>query len=364
MLLKMNTLEPGYCAEIDQVEETDWSRLLERFADATLYQTWSYGAVRWGENNLSHIVLKKADKIVAAAQVRIVKLPLIRGGIAYIPRGPMWRVRGKKRDFNIVWQMCQLLREEYIIRRGLFVRIIPNEFETAEAPIRSIFETEGFRWRPHCYRTLLIDLSPSLESLRRGLRGKWRNHLNGSEKNRLKLLKGTDDKLYDAFISIYKEMLSRKEFTPQLDIHEFRLIQNQLPDALKMKIVVCEFDGAPVSAFVASAIGDMAITIFRATNKIGYGVKASYLSYWRMIQLLKESGCSYCDQGGIDPDGNPGVYHFKTGLGGKQVSSLGQFEACKNLLSFLLVKGGEQTSAIFERRRMGCNKLNNLINCF
>ena len=358
----MNTLESGYCAHIDQIKEPDWSRLLERFADATLYQTWSYGAVRWRENNLSHIVLKKDDEIVAATQSRIVKLPFIRGGIAYIPGGPMWRVRGRKRDFSILRQMCRLLHEEYVIRRGLFLRIIPREFETAEVPIRSIFETEGLRWRPHCYRTLLLDLSPSLESVRRCLRGKWRNHLNRSEKNRLKIFQGTDIKLYDAFISIYNEMLSRKRFATGLDIHEFRLIQEQLPDGLKMKIVVCEFDGAAVSAFVASAIGDMAITIFRATNKIGYDVKASYLSYWHMIQLLKESGCRYCDQGGIDPDGNPGVYHFKAGLGGYDVFSLGQFEAYKNFVSFLLVKGGEQLTATPEQRRIALNKLNR-INC-
>lgn len=55
----MKTLDPGYDVEIDQVEKTEWSKLVQRFDDATIYQTWSYGLVRWGEKNLSHLVLKK-----------------------------------------------------------------------------------------------------------------------------------------------------------------------------------------------------------------------------------------------------------------------------------------------------------------
>ena len=44
----MKTLAEGYTVKIDQISKDEWSELLPRFDDATIYQTWSYGAVRWG----------------------------------------------------------------------------------------------------------------------------------------------------------------------------------------------------------------------------------------------------------------------------------------------------------------------------
>ena len=58
--------------------------LLNDFDDANIYQTWSYGAVRWGEKNLSHVILKKHNEVVAATQLRIVKISWLGVGIAYI----------------------------------------------------------------------------------------------------------------------------------------------------------------------------------------------------------------------------------------------------------------------------------------
>ena len=45
-----------YQIEVDRVKEAEWSELMSRFDDANIYQTWSYGAVRWQQKNLSHLV--------------------------------------------------------------------------------------------------------------------------------------------------------------------------------------------------------------------------------------------------------------------------------------------------------------------
>ena len=34
--------------------------MLDRFSDANIYQTWAYGAVRWGAKGLSHISCESA----------------------------------------------------------------------------------------------------------------------------------------------------------------------------------------------------------------------------------------------------------------------------------------------------------------
>lgn len=354
----MNT---GYTVEVDKVTRREWSSLIERFDDGNIFQTWSYGAIRWGERNLSRIVLKKDGEVVAMAQAALWTLPILRIGIAYVANGPMWRFRGKEEEVDRLQQMLRALREEYAVRRGLFLRLVPNEFEEKNSTIRSIFEDEGFRWKPSPYRTILLNLSPSLEDLRKRIDQKWRNQLNRAEKNNLKLINGSDAALYGKFSFMYNQMLSRKQFETSVDINEFQVIQGDLPDPLKMKIIVFECEGEPVSALVGSAIGDTGIYLLGATSDNGMKKKGSYLLQRRMIQWLKESGCRYYDLGGIDPEKNPGVYHFKLGLSGKDVYHIGQFDACERFMSAVIVACGDQVRLVWRRTKICLNRLQKMI---
>jgi lipid II:glycine glycyltransferase (peptidoglycan interpeptide bridge formation enzyme) len=69
--------------------------------------------------------------------------------------------------------------------------------------------------------------------------------------------------------------------------------------------------------------------------------KGAYLLQWSMIQWLKRQGVRHYDLGGINPEINPGVYHFKSGLSGVDQSHIGPFVACENSLSAVAVKAGQ-----------------------
>jgi hypothetical protein len=61
----MNNDDNAFITEVDLISKDDWSKLLMEFEDANIFQTWEYGSEHWGENNLSHLTLKKNGKIVA-----------------------------------------------------------------------------------------------------------------------------------------------------------------------------------------------------------------------------------------------------------------------------------------------------------
>ncbi len=121
-------VEQLYLAEIDAVTRAEWSELLGRFADANLYQTWSYGAIRWGEANLSHLILRRNGEVVGLAQVRIICSPLVKRGVAYLRWGPACQLRGQELDLETTRQMALALHEEYVRKRRLFLRILPDAF--------------------------------------------------------------------------------------------------------------------------------------------------------------------------------------------------------------------------------------------
>jgi lipid II:glycine glycyltransferase (peptidoglycan interpeptide bridge formation enzyme) len=74
--------------------------------------------------------------------------------------------------------------------------------------------------------------------------------------------------------------------------------------------------------------------------------KGSYLLQWKAIQWMKNNGCRYYNLNGINPDKNPGNYHFKAGLSGKSgkdVHYLGRFDCYSGAISATLARAADLT---------------------
>jgi lipid II:glycine glycyltransferase (peptidoglycan interpeptide bridge formation enzyme) len=69
------------------------------------------------------------------------------------------------------------------------------------------------------------------------------------------------------------------------------------------------------------------VTILAATGEEGLKCKASNLIQWHAIVEAHRRGLRHFDVGGIEPEAQPGVYHFKLGVGGEETSIPGPFQA-------------------------------------
>lgn len=328
--------------EIDNITTQDWFNLLTEFRDASLYQTWSYGTVRWGEQSLSHLVLKNDGIVVAIAQIVIIKKSFL-GGIAYVRWGGLWRRKDQPDNLEIFKAMLIALREEYARKRGLYLRILPNiRTYEGEKPL-VILQEEGFKFKPSLEggRTLYIDLSLSLADLRMALQARWRNYLKRSENNGLIMIEKSQDELYTIFSEMYKKMHARKGFVIYVDINEYKKIQAALPEQFKMKIMACELMGVPHAAIVCAAFGDTGIYVLGATSDEGLKHYGSYLLHWKMLEWLKSEGYRWYDLGGIDPEKEHGTAQFKYGLAGKNgidSGTIGQFDICFSPITQLVIQ--------------------------
>ena len=341
----------SFTTSVDQTTEAEWNRLLPQFADASLYQTWAYGAVSWGEKSLSHLLLKQDGQVVGMAQFRIVRLPLISSGVAYLRWGPLYRRRDSSVAPQIVLpQLLKSITDEYARRRRLLVRVLPNVFR--DDPAAPAFEAAcgEFGLQPGNaaapYRTIRVDLAPAPELIRKRLEQKWRNQLNAAERNGLTIREGAGDDLFAEFTAIYRDLLARKQFETTVDIDEFARIQHALPEPLRMRVLLCEKDGKRLAGLVGAAIGDTGVYLLGATSSEGMKAKGSYLLQWRMMQWLRERGCVWYDLGGINPDRNPGVFHFKSGLGGAEVLQCQSRELSGSHWSSLCVNTAEKARVL------------------
>lgn len=319
-----------YSVRVDSVTPVKWAELLGEFDDANIYQTSEYGSVRWGPRQVSHVVLESEGKIVALALLRVVRLPLLRKGVALLRWGPVCRSRGGKTNEADLEAILSALKEEYVRSRGLILRVIPRVFR--EDPDSEMWRCVLARLelattaRVPVYRSIRLDLSQPLDLMRKTFDQKWRNQLNAAERKGLIVHESKGLDAYKKFLRIYDRMIARKRFDPTVDPREFQQILEILPEALRMQVFICESDGRPVSAAVVSAIGDTGIYLLGATSDEGLQTKGAYLIQWRILNWLHASGCSSYDLGGIDPANNPGVYHFKRGLSGLEVEGLGCYQ--------------------------------------
>jgi len=178
------SLDPVWQVEVDRATPTDWSAMLDLFYDANLYQTWSYGAVRWGRKNLSHLVLKRNGEVLGMAQLRIVRPTRFNFGMAYLRWGPLCHRRGRELDAEALLCVARALQKEYVHKRGLLLQILPNAFvgSSRAALFQSGFSsfTQEPQTSANSYRTFTLDLAAPIEELRRNLDAKWRNKLTQS----------------------------------------------------------------------------------------------------------------------------------------------------------------------------------------
>jgi lipid II:glycine glycyltransferase (peptidoglycan interpeptide bridge formation enzyme) len=278
------------------------------------------------------------------AQLRIIRPTPLKFGMAYLRWGPLWERRCLPLDPEVPTRMARAIEDEYVEKRRLFLRVVPNAFDESSraATMQAAFcrfTAESLN-AGKTYRTFVLDLAPSLEHLRMNLDKKWRNQLSRSEKNSLEVVSGNGSDEYRTFCQIYNQMRKRKAFETTVDIEEFRRVQENLAESQRMRILICRDKGKLVAGLVASAIGDSAIYLLGATSDEGLNAKGAYLLQWNLISWLKERGVKSYDLGGIDPELNPGVYHFKKGFSGADVCQMNPLVASDSAVSSGMVKAG------------------------
>lgn len=349
-------MNEAYTVECGCSDRDAWYEIMGCFQDANLYQAWAYDMVRYGAKSVVHMVLRKGNEPVAAAQARIWRLPGTRAGIAYVLWGPMWRRIGEAEDPQVFRLAIRALRNEFSLKRGLVLRLNLLAFRGRHEVLSQVLADEGYHRHDEARtrRTLILDLKASIDELRAAQHPMWRNHLNRAERKGLELEFGEDESLFDQIAPIYAEMASRKGLLALNDIAHMKRVQKDLPPSLKLKIIVCRQDGVACAGGIFSAMGSTGLYLTGATGDRGMKTYGSYMVHWAYVKWLKENGFPYYDLNGINPEVNPGTYQFKRQLAGKagmEVEMLGKFQAADSAMSSFVVRGGERLLSGY--RKMG-----------
>jgi lipid II:glycine glycyltransferase (peptidoglycan interpeptide bridge formation enzyme) len=255
--------------------------------------------------------------------------------VAHVKFGPLWQPIDQAANPEHLKQALHFLREEYVVKRGLLLRIMPPPSTGDVNVFYDAFQKVGFNKTELAdSERYFVDLSSPPEELRKNIKARWRNHLNRAEKHQLSYqwLEGKD--AIELFMSLYGNMINRKAFVDTSAIAELPVFYNDLEPALKPKVLLCFDQSIPVAGAVISIMGNTAQYLFGATNAKGLELDAGYCMQWEVIKYLHSRKTAWYDLGGGAD--NAGLRQFKSGLIGKSgVEAImpGEFDCCESAVS-------------------------------
>lgn len=319
-------------AAVVPLDRSAWEAEVRRFADYSYRQSWAYGtrlAERRGAVS-EHLAIRRSGQIVALADVRIKRLPLIGGGLAFVSGGPLVRLGdGLDGDLDRLDTALRALVADLVHRRGLTLRI-HSPVGTAEENERvaAALQRAGLRRSElaPAYRTVLLDVERPLDEIRPSLHRHWRRQLNNAERRDLEMTFGTEPERFEEIARMSDALKVRKGYELDLDARFYAEVQQGLEERDRLVAGLVLKDGVPVAGNLTALHGDTAVYLVGASTEDGLESRAGYLMHWRTIELVRERGLPWYDLGGIDDVANPGVASFKLRTNGLDVTAPGPFE--------------------------------------
>lgn len=360
----VGAVENRFRVEVDNLGPDDWHAVVALFSDASIHQTWSFGALRWGNGKLHHLVLYENDSVVAAAQLAVVSVPLLRTGIAHCKFGPMWRSWNMPERPEIYHETLKAMRAEFADKRGLVLRVKPWTTDITNDSHDAARREAGLEIQPQLaqYHTFVIDMSRSVDELRAGFSQKWRYNLRKAEKHSLEITHGHDSAAAEVFMQLYAEMRDLKTFVDTSEIELLPDLTRNLPEAMRPTVFIAYCDGQAAAAIVISLIGTTAFYLFGATGSAGRNNGASYVLFWHAMNWLNGLDCRWFDLVGSRPQGTgggAGYRRFKSGMTGKNGDEyhMSDWEISGSRRGHIVVHGGTFLRDKIRSLRHGLNSV-------
>lgn len=328
------------------------SALAARFADCRYQQHPAYAveaAARVGAQ-CEFFAADAAGEAIGFAAVRVKRLPILPGGLAYLHCGPAVQQAGAAFD-PAIWSRTLAALAQHYHARGFLLRVSSPLLGAEDAALGERYREAGFMpAKRHAGRTICLDLAPDLDALRARLDGKWRTDLNRAERSALEVKRSSDPADIASLAPMLDALAADKGFHVNQDARFFAASAAAAAAAAPASqppflAHLAYRDGQLVAGHIGAFAGKRAVYLLGAANREGRETRAAYLLQWQVIEYAREIGCADYDLGGIDPAANPGVYRFKSRMGGVAIDNAAWWERPGNPLATIAVRLAERWRA-------------------
>lgn len=302
----------------------DWESHLARARRLPVLQALPYAralrsakqqGARWG-------LIRIDDTEAGLLQIQEVGLAGRAIHLLSLDRGPVWLDGFGSLEH---WRLfLKAFDGEFPRRIGRRRRLMPELVDTPTA--RDLMTELGFRRQPGIpgYQTMWLDITPGTDRLRAGLKQKWRNTLNKSERQGLEIEIDETGQRLGWLVARYNADKTARDFPGPKPTFLLTLGRCFGVDR-NLLILSAAIDGAVVAAVLVLLHGTSATYQTGWSDATGRKLGAPTLLLWRAVEDLKARGYRDFDLGGVNDRDAAGVKAFKAGLGGEEVRLVGQY---------------------------------------
>jgi lipid II:glycine glycyltransferase (peptidoglycan interpeptide bridge formation enzyme) len=317
--------------------DAEWRYFVEYHANGHILQTHAWAQLKssfgWRASRSS--TFDAQGRIVGAASVLTRPLPYGLGRIAYAPRGPVT-------DWPNAAYAGAALRDAVVAARasGAFALVVePNLSDHADHA--ALLTTHGFKPLPFDVqprRSACIDISVADEKdLLASFKQKTRYNIGLARKRGVTVRRG-DARDAQIYFDLMRTTAVRDGFSIHALPYYGAFLKLFAADDVGLgALFIAEHEGQPLSALIATAMGDEAIYLYGASSNEKRELMPTYLIQWEAMRWARERGCKRYDLWGIPDasadeleaqfetrhDGLWGVYRFKRGFGGMLTRTVG-----------------------------------------
>ncbi len=334
-----------------QPTEAEWDAVVEANPLGSYLQLSAWAQVKAVNGWTSRRLLDPGDAGVGA-QVLLRRPGPLPWAFAYAPRGPVlatWDQPSVARFTNLAQAGLRLggrvshLRIDPEIERGAGA--------DADGALTAALTATG--WRPadpiQPVSTRVIDLTADEDALYADLRKKWRQYVNKARAAGVQIVDAGPERL-DEFYAIYQETAERAGFLIRA-LSAYRDAWDAYAPAGHARLLFAQLpDGTPAATLFLVRSGSRVVEPYGGMTQAGADSRANYLLKWEAIRSSKAAGATSYDMWGL---AHPGIAHFKTGFGGREIRYVGAWDLVLDPVGRRTYSLAVQARVRLERMRHG-----------
>jgi lipid II:glycine glycyltransferase (peptidoglycan interpeptide bridge formation enzyme) len=306
-------------------EPAAWDAFVQEADPGSYLQLAAWARVKRPNGWVATRFVAQAPGGPIGAQVLLRRPGLLPWAFAYAPRGPVtaaWRTdalapftSGARQALGAAGRISHLRIDPEIEADG------PHDPGGA---LREALRQAGWRSAPAIQpaSTRLIDLRADEAALWADLRRKWRQYVNRARSAGVTVEDAGAEAL-GTFYAIYRETAARAGFQIRTEAAYRDVWDAYRPLGLARLLIARLADGQPAAALFLIRTGSRVVEPYGGMTRAGAEGRANYLLKWEAIRLSREAGAATYDLWGL---AHPGIAHFKTGFGGREVRYIGAWD--------------------------------------
>ncbi len=298
-----------------QISHEQWVLYFNAITQSYLSQSWDYGEAKKRGQRWCPMrgIVKENDQPIALFQAWIKSFGLFK--VVRMSYGPLWLIESP--NLEQIKGVFYAIKCLWNIKRGSILFVAPNLPHLSEYS-QILTELRYYKRKTEIFESGHVDLTQPTTTLRKELRGNWRNQLTSAEKKELVFHASVERDDFHWLMQCFKQYRKEKKFYGH-SIYLLEALFDQLAPKKNITICIVNHHQERVAGMLMADYGSACVPLVICMSPQGKKLNAGNVLFWNAMMVAKDKGMVCFDLGGTNGS------TFKTGVPHEPYQMLGEY---------------------------------------